>query len=114
MTGDKLKELRKENNIKQITVAKYLEISQPAYSKFENNESVLNAIQIIKICKFYNITSDSLLGVKYGEEKSYIEREFNKLTVENKAIISTMINSLIQTQDVGKSSYSQNKKSNAG
>lgn len=114
MIGTKIRQLRLDNKIKQISIAKYLEITQPAYSRLESNENTLNAKQILKLAKYYNVTSDYILGIESTKNENYISKKFNKLSDDNKVIISTMMDSLIVTQDMGKSFNSPNKKSNVG
>lgn len=60
---ERLKELRKYNDISQKEIANKLEISQQHYSMYENGKRILNAEQIIKICKEYNISANYLLGL---------------------------------------------------
>lgn len=59
----RLKELREYHAISQKEVAAILGISQQHYSMYENGKRVMNAEQIIKICKHYNISADYLLGL---------------------------------------------------
>lgn len=59
----RLKELREYNEIPQKEIAKVLNISQQHYSMYENGKRILNAEQIIKICKEYDISANYLLGL---------------------------------------------------
>ena len=60
---ERLKELRKYHEIKQKDIAKVLNISQQHYSMYENGKTILNAEQIIKICKEYDVSANYLLGL---------------------------------------------------
>ena len=60
---ERLKELRKYNDISQKEIAEKLKISQQHYSMYENGKRILNAEQIIQICKEYNISANYLLGL---------------------------------------------------
>ena len=58
---NRLKELRKENNLKQIDVAKYLEMSQNGYSQYETNISNIPTIKLRKLALFFNVSIDYIL-----------------------------------------------------
>ena len=60
---ERLKELRDYNAIPQKEIASELGISQQHYSMYENGKRILNAEQIIKICKKYDISANYLLGL---------------------------------------------------
>ena len=60
---ERLKELRKYYDMHQTEIADILGISQQHYSMYETGKRILNAEQIIKICKKYNISADYLLGL---------------------------------------------------
>ena len=59
-----LKELRKETNITQKELAKALGYTQTTISKWEQGLRLPDADNIIKLCKYFNVTSDYLLGLK--------------------------------------------------
>ena len=60
----KLKELREENNLKQRDVAQYLDIKQNTYSQYENEKRQLPIDVLIKLSKFYKVTTDYILGLE--------------------------------------------------
>lgn len=60
---DRLKELREYNQIAQKEIAAKLGISQQHYSMYETGKRILNAEQIVTICKEYNVSADYLLGL---------------------------------------------------
>lgn len=59
----KCKELRIDRDFKQREIANLLGISQPSYADLENEVTMLTADYIIKLCKFYNVSADYLLGL---------------------------------------------------
>ncbi len=61
---DKIKALRIQNNLSKKQVADILEISERTYAKYENGESKLPIKRLIKLCLFYNISADYILGLK--------------------------------------------------
>ena len=57
----KLKELREENNLTQMQVANYLNIKQNTYSQYENEKRQLPIDVLIKLAKFYKVSTDYIL-----------------------------------------------------
>ncbi|MBQ0017399.1 MAG: helix-turn-helix transcriptional regulator [Clostridiales bacterium] len=61
---DRLKELRKENNLTQKQIAKMLKKSETGYASWEQGLSEPGINDIITLCEIYNISADYLLGIK--------------------------------------------------
>ena len=59
---DRLKELRKENNLTQKQVAKILNKSETGYASWEQGLSEPNINDLILLSKYYNVTIDYLVG----------------------------------------------------
>jgi len=66
--GEKIKTLRKEQDITQEKLAAYLNISYQAISKWENGTALPDVTLIPRIANFFQITADELLGMKDREE----------------------------------------------
>lgn len=66
--GDKIKSLRKQQNITQEKLAAYLNISYQAISKWENNTALPDITLVPQIANFFGVTADELLGMKEAEE----------------------------------------------
>ncbi len=67
--NDRLRELREDNDLKQKDIAKILGINQQVYSRYELGIRSLPIELLIKLCKFYNVSSDSILGLNtHGQE----------------------------------------------
>lgn len=60
--NQRIRELREDNDIKQETVAKYLNVSQTYYSRYELGKVPLPLDKFIALCKFYNVSADYLIG----------------------------------------------------
>lgn len=60
----KLKELRQERGLNQTQVAEILQTTQQYYGKYENGLRPLPIIHLIKLCKYYNVSADWILGLK--------------------------------------------------
>lgn len=59
----RLKELRINNGLKQKYLADFLNISQNTYSQYENELRQVPLDLLVKLCKFYNVSADYLLGL---------------------------------------------------
>ena len=60
----KLKELREENGVTQTQIANYLNIKQNTYSQYENEKRQLPIDVLIKLAKYYKVTTDYILGLE--------------------------------------------------
>jgi len=61
--NEKLKLLRKEKGVSQKVVAKALGITLSAYSNYEQGIREPSNDILIKLCKYFNVSSDYLLGL---------------------------------------------------
>ena len=59
----RLKDLREDSDIKQKEIAEYLHIKQNTYSQYENGQRQLPIDILIKLAKFYNVSTDYILGL---------------------------------------------------
>lgn len=73
MIGDKIKELRKINDITQQELAKKLGISFQALSNYENNRRNPSVEQIKLICIFFNISADELLEIETEKDRQKVQ-----------------------------------------
>lgn len=60
----RLKELREENGLTQQVVAKYLNVKQNTYSQYENEKRQLSIDVLIKLAKFYKVSTDYILELE--------------------------------------------------
>ena len=58
----RVRDLREDKDLNQTQVAKYLEMSQTGYSKYETGENDIPTTVLIKLARFYNTSIDYLLG----------------------------------------------------
>ena len=63
MNGYRLRMLRLQDGKQQKELANYLNISRQYYSEYELGKRKMPAEAIIKIAKFYNTTTDYVLGL---------------------------------------------------
>ena len=62
--GEKLKELRKEKGLTQKQLAEQLGNAQSAIYYWETNKQEPNISALKKLCQFFNVSSDYLLGLE--------------------------------------------------
>ena len=60
----RIKELREENGLTQQTVADYLNVKQNTYSQYENGKRQLSVDVLIKLAKFYKVSTDYILELE--------------------------------------------------
>ena len=59
----RLKDLREDSDIPQRVIAEYLNIKQNTYSQYENEQRQIPLDLLIKLAKYFNVSTDYILGV---------------------------------------------------
>ena len=59
----RLRDLREDADLTQKEVAEYLHIKQNTYSQYENGQRQLPIDVLIKLSRFYNVSTDYILGL---------------------------------------------------
>lgn len=62
MIYPRLRELREDHDLKQVNVAKLLNMSQTGYSKYETGENDIPTRVLIELANIYGTSIDYLLG----------------------------------------------------
>lgn len=70
--GEKLKELRKERNLKQEELALILNVDRTTVSNWERGEKQPSIDILIKLRSIYGVTLDEIVGLKNDNSKSDI------------------------------------------
>lgn len=63
MIFENIRSLREDNDIKQTTLAKLLNIAQNIYSQYETGKIEWTAKMLIKLADFYGTSIDYLVGL---------------------------------------------------
>lgn len=63
MFCDIIRELRKSFNISQVQLANELGVTKQCVSNWENDNILPSLDMLLKIAKYFNVTTDYLLGV---------------------------------------------------
>lgn len=58
-----IRELREDNDLKQIEIAEILSTTQQVYSRYEKGINEIPLRHIITLCNFYKVSADYILGM---------------------------------------------------
>ena len=67
MLNEKIKKLRLSYNISQVELAKALGVSKQCVSNWENDNVQPSVDMLVKISKYFNVTTDYMLDLEDGE-----------------------------------------------
>lgn len=67
--AERIKELRKLNNLSQDDVAKYLDVQRTSVSLYESGDAIPPTLSILKLAKLFNVTTDYILCYEFKVEK---------------------------------------------
>ena len=82
-TPEIIRNLREDHELKQDTIAKHLGVVQQTYSNYEKGHTSLPLDYLVKLAKFYNVSSDFLLGLTTFQKPS---TEMDKIYVQGKTL----------------------------
>ncbi|RKI80073.1 XRE family transcriptional regulator [bacterium 0.1xD8-71] len=68
--NENIRRLRMARNISQVDLAKALGVTKQSISNWENNNIQPSIDMLIRICDYFRVTTDYMLGL---EERNYIE-----------------------------------------
>lgn len=97
--GEKIKQLRHENDLTQETLAEFLGVTFQSVSKWERGESCPDISLLPVIASFFGVTTDELLGVNDSEKKAKIKRyidEYNDLRMKNSPYVFEQISKAVR------------------
>ena len=82
-TPEIIRNLREDHELNQDTIAKHLGVVQQTYSNYEKGHTSLPLDYLVKLAKFYNVSSDCLLGLTTFQKPS---TEMDKIYVQGKTL----------------------------
>lgn len=62
--AQRIRDLREDGDYTQKEIADILKTTQSYYAQYENGHRPLPIDHLITLCKFYNVSSDYILGLK--------------------------------------------------
>lgn len=64
MLNENIRALRKIRHLSQVELARALNVSKQCISNWENDNILPSVEMLVKIAKFFNVTTDALLGLE--------------------------------------------------
>ena len=61
--GERIRQLREDHDLNQTQIANILGLDQSYYAKYENERHQIPAHVIKKICEYYQVSADYILGL---------------------------------------------------
>ena len=105
--GERLLGLRNSINLTQLKLSKLLGISQTAINRYENSDTTINAIGLLKYANFFDVSADYILGrcddpkgIKFDYQPDYLKdklasssewREFVEMCFDPNSSISSRL-----------------------
>lgn len=75
MYGDKIKQLRKENNLTQAELGEKLFVTSQAVSKWENGLSEPDLNSMKKMCELFNVSMDEFLEIENNRQNDEVKQK---------------------------------------
>lgn len=76
----KLKELRENNELKQIDLANFLKVSQPIYAMWETQDKIIPLKRLKDLCNYFNVSMDYIFNLTETNNYHYLE-DLNKVRI---------------------------------
>lgn len=74
--AEKIRNLRKQNNITQEALAEEMNVSRQTISKWENGTTIPDVNNICELARFFQVTTDFLLNYNDHQTEKKIKRYF--------------------------------------
>lgn len=75
----RIRDLREDNDLTQADIAKYLNVTQRTYSRYENDDRAIPLEQLVKLAEYYNTSVDYLLN--RTDKKSHIKKMYKSFVL---------------------------------
>lgn len=73
--GTNLQQLRKATGLSQEQLAELLDMSRQAVSKWETDQSLPDADKLVQLCRIFQVSADTLLGLENRGNESEVEAQ---------------------------------------
>ena len=100
--GNRLSKLRNQNGLSQKEVAIAISVSVNAISQYETNKRFPEADVLVRLCKYYKISADYLLGLTEQQRSPQTTGEVleNTLSREQHVILDELIKMLNKEENI--------------
>ena len=82
MITERIRDIREEKDLRQIDVAKILNVSQANYSRWENGTEFMPLKKLTIFCNYFNVSMDYVIGITRNNTSTGIH-ELNSKTIGN-------------------------------
>jgi len=116
MFSERLKALRNKLKIDRKEICEKLGVALTTYSNYENNNREPDFDTLIKLAKYFNVTTDYLLGItdirncyecrennaedKLTQDEEKVIQLYRKLSERNKGKAELLIEQLLEKQEI--------------
>lgn len=108
--GERMLAIRKERKLRQEDVANAVGITRASLSYYENGERTIGADVLFRICRFYNVSADYILGLKEEEPEIDLIKIMRKTGLSEKSLTNLLnlensmdtVNSILENLKVSK------------
>lgn len=83
MIPERLRDIRENNNLKQIEIANILGVSQANYSRWENGTELIPLRKLTILCNHFNVSMDYVVGLKRDSKGNGIHELDNNIIGTN-------------------------------
>mgnify|MGYP005802536707 FL=1 len=82
MITERIRDIRKEKDLRQIDVARILNVSQANYSRWENGTELMPLKKLTIFCNYFNVSMDYVIGITRNNTSTGTH-ELNSKTIGN-------------------------------
>ena len=90
----KIKDLREEQDLTQIKMAKILNVSKSTYGRWETDEAIIPLVHLNNLCNYFKVSMDYMVGLT--NKKNYK----NMNTIINKSLIAKRLKEFRNNNDL--------------
>lgn len=101
MIFEKLRSIREDNDLTQKQMAEILKVSQPNYSRWENEDKIIPLEKLNDFCNYFHVSFDFVAG--FSKNKSF-ERNIKKL---NASVIGQRLKEARMKQNISQNKLSK-------
>lgn len=76
---DRIRDLLKNKNVTQKQFFEDLQLGKNTFKNWETNNTIPSGVVVVNIAKYFNVSTDYLLGYESVEEKTDKETTLNKV-----------------------------------
>ncbi len=97
--SERIKELRKNNNVTQGELAEEIGITATGVSYWESGKAMPNSETLQRLAKYFNVSIDYLTGNDYSRDNDdeILFRKIGKVNEQKKALLMDILNKTVES-----------------